>query len=206
MPAILTPKYGIWISYGFTSYEPECESGPEKLHGWRVTWCWEVLKQTPQLCSRNSGKVCLFRRSHPLPCPPSVPWPQAKAAFPSTLAHCHPGNEARALSEASRRTDRQTAGRTHLRNTEPGLSGAPCWASQALSGLPGTSNLNSVSLEDRLFFTILHLSVCPQAKERAQRLISESPAPTWKSAFSSAQSWRRRQCCIWLLPWLRLFF
>lgn len=158
--------------------------------------------------SRNSGTVCLFRRSHPLPCPPSVPWPRGQGCLPFPLGTLPRQRMRQELFQkpAAGQTDRRTAGGTHLRNTEPGLSGAPGWASQALSGLPGTSNLNSVSLEDRLFFTILHLSVRPQARERAQRLISESPAPTWKPALSSAQSLRGRQAASDSYPGWGFFF
>ena len=52
-------------------------------------------------------------------------------------------------------------GCTHLRNTEPGLSGMLFWASAPdLPGLPGISDRNIVSLPDEsLFFTIVHLSI-----------------------------------------------
>ena len=52
-------------------------------------------------------------------------------------------------------------GGTHLRNTEPGLSGMLFWASTPdLPGMPGISDRNIVSLPDEsLFFTIVHLSI-----------------------------------------------
>lgn len=85
--------------------------------------------------------------------------------------------------QTDRGTDRGTAGGTHLRNTEPGLSGAPGWVSQALSGLLGTSNLNSVSLEDRLFFTILPLSAArPGDKLRGSCL---NPPPDQRGKLAS---------------------
>ena len=52
-------------------------------------------------------------------------------------------------------------GCTHLRNTEPGLSGMLFQASApTLLGLPGISDRNTVSLDDdSLFFTIVDLSI-----------------------------------------------
>lgn len=139
------------------------------MKGWPATWCSEVQTQTPQFLPRSSGKGLFVQELTPFARHPFSPWPRGQGCLPCPLGTLPPqGMRQERFQECPSggrsqppdgQTDRQTAGGTHLRNTEPGLSGAPCWASQALSGLPGASNLNSVSLEDRLFFTILHLSV-----------------------------------------------
>lgn len=109
-------------------------------------------------------KFCLLR-SHPLLRSLSSTGPDAKAASSHPPGHiATSGMRKELLKDLPARGQKPSAGQTggtHLRNTEPGLGlsaelcGASAWA---LLGLPGTSNWNTMSLEDSLFFTIVRVS------------------------------------------------
>lgn len=79
--------------------------------------------------------------------------------------------------ELSKQHLQRQVGCTHLRNTEPGLSGGLCGASvPTLLGAPGTSDLHVVSLDDdSLFFTIVPLSIAtPRNKLKGSFLLLPS--------------------------------